>query len=970
MANTGNVELHYCYNCMHELEPGQTVCPKCGHDNSVHKNPDDAIAEGTILSGKYLVGRILGRGGFGITYLGLDISLGMSVAIKEYFPVGVGTRVPFSTKVSAASSLPDTDGFLKGVNEFQAEARTLALFNSPNIVYVRDYFKDNGTAYIVMDYLDGNSLTKEVKECGGKLPWSRVEALFIPLIPELEKLHEKHLIHRDIKPDNLKVVRDEFGEERLVLLDFGAARGFVSAQVTKTYTAMVTHGYAPIEQYSQKAHQGPYTDIYALCATMYAVLTGHVPPNATDRITGEAVLKPFSEMGVELPEAAEKAIYHGLAERSGNRPQTMRELYDEFTGKVPVASAPPTEPPTIEPKTEEPAGGGVVPPVNNDKPVDTGDGGKKKKSGGKWILPVLAVLLAVAAFFGYRIIHQNQLNAEATQIAISRSETATAEQWQTQSASEATQTRAAIEAAQTQAASEATQTQAVIDQHRTETMAVDYSNQTATAWDSTQAAVLGATQTVIAAAQEQQRVQEETRWFQNTQIAGTSTAWYTTQQAELHQTQTQSASATMEAARQLTARANATATQNAINVQNTQIVSGTQTAAAVMTEEVILKTQQALAQSQTEIAETAIAFQVYQTEMAMKMQMTRLAQTQTAESFILTEAAKPTSTKTPTPTNTLTPTNTPTQEMTATPTPTPTETPTPTLTPTNTPVPYYLDVRAVNAEGVIDWPQDATGTLLRSQPELKGAIMRSIKNGTKVTLTGGNIQADSKKWVEIITKEKQRGWVLEETVDGVFVSKPSSALQKGDRFIFGKYEQDVNNTDGLEPIEWVVLAVEKDRALVITAYGIEAKKYNDVWKTKMTWEVSSARKWLNDDFYMNAFSTAERNRILEVTLENPDNPQYHTKGGNPTQDRLFILSYEEAEKYFKNDDEREARTTASAKLHGVYVYEGHAAWWLRTMGDNDYNAASVETHGAIDLKGSNVNNAYIMIRPAFWMKLN
>ena len=318
---------------MHPLKPGQNICPFCGNDCTHTQNPENTLPEGTILSGKYLIGKILGQGGFGITYLGVDLALNIRVAVKEFFPVGVAIRTPQSIQVTTINSDEISAGFQKGCEEFQAEAMRLARFNSPNIVHVRDYFRENGTAYIVMDFVEGNILSKEVRECGGRIPWKRVITLFVPLMQQLDQIHREHLIHRDIKPDNIKVVKEGGnGREHLVLLDFGAARGFISAEVTKTYTAVVTPGYAPIEQYSMKSRQGPFTDVYALCATMYALIAGRIPASATDRVTRTEEIPLFSQLGISVPESIERALFHGLALQANNRTQTMLDLYNEISG--------------------------------------------------------------------------------------------------------------------------------------------------------------------------------------------------------------------------------------------------------------------------------------------------------------------------------------------------------------------------------------------------------------------------------------------------------------------------------------------------------------------------------------------------------------------------------------------------------------------------------------------------------------
>ena len=160
------MELNYCYGCMEPLPRKVTRCPHCGYDNTKRRNPDDILPEGSILNGKYLVGKMLGRGGFGVTYLGLELNLLVKVAIKEYFPIGVGIRSPYTGMVQPVSSLSDPEDFRNGLNEFLKEARTLALFNSPYFVHVREFFNENGTAYIVMDYVEGIGLDQEISKYG------------------------------------------------------------------------------------------------------------------------------------------------------------------------------------------------------------------------------------------------------------------------------------------------------------------------------------------------------------------------------------------------------------------------------------------------------------------------------------------------------------------------------------------------------------------------------------------------------------------------------------------------------------------------------------------------------------------------------------------------------------------------------------------------------------------------------------
>jgi serine/threonine protein kinase len=278
-----------CFNCFGEIESDNTPCPHCGYAYPQIQNPSHQLRCGTVLAGKYLVGRSLGQGGFGITYTGWDLNLELKIAIKEYYPEGFASReLTMQSTVLPLSGRGD-DFFLKGRDKFVDEAKALAKFsNLPGVVNVRDYFTANGTAYIVMEFLDGRTL-KEISRERGRMPVAEVLQLLEPLFSSLEQVHAAGILHRDISPDNI-IVRREGGAK---LLDFGAARQF-STQGEKSNTINVKHGFAPEEQYRTRGEQGPWTDIYALCATIYALTTGKLPPQALDRLAGEAFIPPNS----------------------------------------------------------------------------------------------------------------------------------------------------------------------------------------------------------------------------------------------------------------------------------------------------------------------------------------------------------------------------------------------------------------------------------------------------------------------------------------------------------------------------------------------------------------------------------------------------------------------------------------------------------------------------------------------------
>lgn len=311
-----------CYGCFTEKEPGQR-CPRCGFDEQ-EEQPYLALPLGTILNGRYLVGKVLGIGGFGITYLGYDLTLEIKVAIKEYMPSALATR--HADRYSVALTGRVEEDYKYGMERFLEEAKILAkLQSTPNIVSVQNYFKENGTAYFVMEYIDGMSLKAYLEKNGGKIPYSQALAFLQPIMEALVQVHGMHLLHRDISPDNIYITAK--GESRL--LDFGAAR-FASGD-GKSVSVILKHGYAPEEQYSSHGNQGPWTDVYAMGATLYRCITGQLPPDSIERIHGDRIKFP-SELGISIPGSAENAILKALAVRTQDRFPDMEAFLHALNG--------------------------------------------------------------------------------------------------------------------------------------------------------------------------------------------------------------------------------------------------------------------------------------------------------------------------------------------------------------------------------------------------------------------------------------------------------------------------------------------------------------------------------------------------------------------------------------------------------------------------------------------------------------
>ena len=368
------MELSKCLGCMEPFEC--YPCPKCGYDPGKTKNAEYALTPGTILAGKYLVGKVLGQGGFGITYIGWDISLERKVAVKEYYPSGQVSRSPGTRNLTWYTTEAAEQARRDGMQMFLKEARKMSRADGiPGVVRVLELFQENGTAYIVMEFIEGITLKAKLQQTG-PLPWEQVREIFLPAIQTMAQVHKAGLVHRDLSPDNIMLLPDG----SVKILDLGAAKdlsinsGASSMQVAKS-------GFSPLEQYTQRGGSGPWTDVYSMAATIYYTLTGKLPPNAIDRLDRDTLSWENADL-LTLPPQMRKALQKAMAVQSQNRTQSMDALGQGLMGKK-QSSQPQTVPggQTSAKKLED----------NTAKENPTGEKAKKKR---KWIVPVAAACVA------------------------------------------------------------------------------------------------------------------------------------------------------------------------------------------------------------------------------------------------------------------------------------------------------------------------------------------------------------------------------------------------------------------------------------------------------------------------------------------------------------------------------------------------------------------------------------------------
>ncbi len=313
-----------CFYCMEEYDEDlDVICPFCGNDVVSPTNDSNCLSAGSVLKQRYVLGRVLGDGGFGITYIGYDKALKRKVAVKEFFPNECATRQSGDTQVTPLSG-ERGERYMNGLKSFQEEAQRLANLGSvEGVVNVYDVFADNGTAYIVMEYLSGDTVAQMVEK-SKSLGFGKTMNIIVPVLRSLVKIHKAGIIHRDISPQN--IIRTKEG--KIVLIDFGAARQN-SFSMSKSVSIILKQGYAPIEQYDNKLEQNSWTDVYAVAATMYYMLTGVTPDFANSRLLTDTLV-PISELKEGLPPQLDGFLQKALAVRPEDRTQTAQELLDQL----------------------------------------------------------------------------------------------------------------------------------------------------------------------------------------------------------------------------------------------------------------------------------------------------------------------------------------------------------------------------------------------------------------------------------------------------------------------------------------------------------------------------------------------------------------------------------------------------------------------------------------------------------------
>jgi len=324
-----------CLSCMEIYEKQLNICPHCGYCEG---NEDVLfyMQPGTVINSEnnsYIIGKILDSDDIGNIYIAWDNALERKVTIKEYMPYEYSTRVKGTSKVEIC--IEKRDMYNAGMEKFVDEATKLVKFEEEGIIRIFDYFYQNNSAYIVMEYLDGMTLAEYIAYSGRFIPEMAVNML-MPLMKSLNKAHKIGIIHKAISPTNIIITKDG----QMKLIDFGAER-FKSTEHSRSLTVLMEQGYSPEEQYRERGKQGAYTDVYSLAATMYKMITGITPPNALERrfhleSGRKDRLVPVRKYSRKITRSIENAIYNGMCIQSKDRTANIEQFICELTADKPA----------------------------------------------------------------------------------------------------------------------------------------------------------------------------------------------------------------------------------------------------------------------------------------------------------------------------------------------------------------------------------------------------------------------------------------------------------------------------------------------------------------------------------------------------------------------------------------------------------------------------------------------------------
>ncbi len=900
-----------CYNCFREKQ-NNDACPFCGYvpENEEEKYPN-ALHPGSILNGRYIVGHVLGQGGFGITYIAKDYQTGERVAIKEYLPSEFAGRNGNSVQ---AFSKDQKENFEYGKEQFLAEAKTLAAFiGDEHIVRIYNFFEENNTAYFAMEYVDGLALDKYMAQQGGRLTVAEANRLLLPLMESLNKVHAKGIVHRDIAPDNIIVTKD--GSVKLI--DFGAAR-YSTGEKSRSLDVILKHGFAPMEQYMRRGRQGPYTDVYALGVTYYYAISGKIPPDAVERVEQDNLLLP-STLGIKIRKSTEKVLQKALAVSSSDRYQNMAQFHSAMLETMPEPFSPEAcEEPEVIRKWEAQYAKA-----------------QKKQAKAKTIADYKNAIQEYEKIKDFRDSSSRISQCEQAISNIEKEE----ERIQKEKTQEKTTDARRQQSKKRPILIVGIAVLCLALILLTAKLILPRTEQPESKREESSAAVsepVNENSDSIVQNEEKELKELHEASVGDYVLFGSyeqdNDASNGKEPIEWLVLDVQDNRALLLSRYALDGQPYNTSIDTLATWENCTLriwlnESFPETAFNEDEERAIIVTRVDNSRSQSE-RDWENGEENNTDDRAFLLSLHEVKQFFISDSDRICKATA------------------------------------------------YADAQGINVEnnGQCSW-------WLRTRGVYGGAgkSASAVRSDGSVSRDGyfnnNTIAVRPALWVDMGALGVEQSSVADSDLTDDSSNSASQHEIKdlkeasvGDYVLFGNYEQDNDTSNGKEPIEWLVLDVQDNRALLISRYSLDCQQYNKK-NAKGTWESSTLRTWLSGSFLNNAFSGEEQAMIPTVTVSADKNPYSDTSPGNPTKDQIFVLSVIEAEKYFNSNDARNCTLTEYGIAQGVWTSDETYWWWLRSPGNYRDSAAYVGNYGSINYAGYFVDHEYA-VRPALWVDLD
>ncbi len=1010
----------YCHGCMEIMEE-ESVCRICGYETNTPPKESFHLFPGTVLKGRYLIGKSLGNGGFGVTYIGRDLILGGKVAIKEYLPSEFSTRAPNQQTLSIYTGEAALQ-FEAGLKGFDEEAKRLAkLSDIPGVVKIYDVFHENKTSYIVMEYLEGETVADKLKRCK-KLPYKEVEDIMTVVLSTLDEVHATGIIHRDVSPGNIFITNDG----NVKLIDFGAAR-FASAYHTKSLSIILKPGYAPEEQYRSKGNQGPWTDVYSAAATMYKMLTGKTPQESVERMVKDELL-PLGKLGVSIDKNKENAIMNALNVDSGARTRSAARFLGELFANEKVTRRKETSKKTDEGKLPLWAKifVAIIPLViigaafllfnhgtagANDNYTTVPNIISKNEDDAKNVLSEKGLDMVVAGTvdveFGKSGLVQKVVpgvgtylkKGETIEVFLSKNSSVIMPNllyWNVDEAAEK------MENAGLNTKIEYVETN-------------DFADNVIIEQEYSEGEVLP--QNSLIKIKAAKRTEEQNPSDGIPGIAGMNIE--------------EAAAVLMESGYGLVVKEEKfddSPFGTVLEQKNPE--SG---------EDAVVEVTASLGEKYAYMKDFSLStkeeVEGFFKDTGIKINYEYIGTFDYAQDMVLEQ--NPSAGEKLFEGDEITISLSLRSDKSFK------------VGETMTFGTYEQDNNLENGAEPIEWQilevQDGKAFVISKcildakkadgryglsvLPWLNGTFYNSAfteDEKNSIVIVGKNYNYNNfdkisgkgtvKEKIRVLTDEEfknnSKSSIATKYVKSTYTfdkyeqtpyfliggvargnylglafkigdyigirpamwldvysfSEPepvSSGVKVGDIVTFGSYQQKTNPNAGKDPIEWQVLDVKDGKALVLSKYILERKEVHNGSSYNLTyWETSDFRKWLNKDFMDEAFSAEEKDSIIKSTIKNPANPKSGKGGGKDTADKVFLLSYEEAEKYLPDYDQRKAEYTQ--KTNGEQHWDGLDDYWcLRTKSDQSMMVVSNEDGTITDSFGG--GRFYWGIRPAMWV---